>query len=266
MSVVVRDDGAEIWWESGGPEGAPAVLLVMGLGYPAAMWWRQIPAITERYRVILLDNRGAGHTGDVVGAPYAIETMAGDVIAVLEAAQEKTAHLVGLSMGGMIAQEIALTRPELVRSLVLMATHPGIRHATFDPEALQLVQARKAMTAEAAAEAAIPFNYAEATSRALIEEDWEMRLPLATTPTGYNAQMMGGLTWSSLDRLPSLEPPLLVLHGADDRLVPAVNGQRIADAVPESEHVELPGANHILTTDTADEVNRLLVAWFDKHS
>ena len=58
----------------------------MGMGYPAAMWWRQIPAITERYRVILLDNRGAGHTGDVVGAPYPIETMAADVIAVMEAA------------------------------------------------------------------------------------------------------------------------------------------------------------------------------------
>ena len=230
------------------------------------MWWRQIPAITSRYRVILIDNRGAGHTGDVVGAPYPIETMADDVIAVLEAAEEKQAHLVGLSMGGMIAQEVALTRPELVRSLVLMATHPGIRHATFEPEALRLVQARKAMSPREAAEAAIPFNYAEATPRALIEEDWELRLPLATSPAGYTAQMMGGLNWSSLDRLPSLEPPLAGDHGADDRLVPAVNGQRIADAVPGAVHIEIAGANHILTTDKADEVNHLLLAWFDKHA
>jgi len=265
MSVVERDDGAEIWWEVGGPEGAPAVALVMGLGYPAAMWWRQIPAITSRYRVVLIDNRGAGHTGDVRGAPYTIETMAEDVVAVLEAADVKKVHLVGLSMGGMIAQELALTRPELVQSLVLMATHPGIRHATFEPEALSLVQARQAMTAREAAEAAIAFNYAKTTPRALIEEDWDLRLPLASSPAGYTAQMMGGLHWSSLDRLPLLEPPLLVLHGADDRLVPAVNGQRIANAVPGSAHIELADANHILTTDKADEVNDLLLAWFDKH-
>ena len=266
MSVVEREDGAQIWWELGGPDGAPAVALVMGLGYPAAMWWRQIPAITTRYRVILIDNRGAGHTGDVVGAPYSIETMAEDVIAVLEAADVKKVHLVGLSMGGMIAQELALSRPELVQSLVLMATHPGIRHATFDPEALGLVQARKSMSAREAAEAAIAFNYAETTSRALMEEDWELRLPLASSPEGYTAQMMGGISWSSLDRLSELEPPLLILHGADDRLVPAVNGQRIADAVPGSVHVELADANHILTTDKADEVNELLLSWFDKHA
>jgi pimeloyl-ACP methyl ester carboxylesterase len=122
------------------------------------------------------------------------------------------------------------------------------------------------MTALEAAEAAIPFNYAAATPRALIEEDWELRMPLATTPAGYTAQMMGGMHWSSLDRLPSLEVPLLVLHGADDQLVPAVNGRRIAAAVPGSVHVELDGANHILTTDKADEVNDHLLAWFDKHS
>jgi 3-oxoadipate enol-lactonase len=266
MSMVERDDGAEIWWEAVGPEGAPAVVLIMGLGYPAAMWWRQIPAISSRHRVILLDNRGAGHTGDVAGAPYAIETMADDVIAVLDAAGEHEAHLVGLSMGGMIAQEIALTRPELVRSLTVLATHPGLRHATFEPEALAMMQKRGNLTARQAAELAIPFNYAVGTPRAAIEEDWDVRLPLASSPAGYTAQLMGGMHWSSLDRLPDLEAPLLVLHGADDRLVPPVNGRRVAGAVPGSAHVEIAGANHLLTTDRTDEVNGLLLGWFDKHA
>ena len=65
MPVLERPDSARIWWEAEGPEDGQAVLLIMGLGYPAAMWFRQLPALTERYRVIRLDNRGAGHTGDV---------------------------------------------------------------------------------------------------------------------------------------------------------------------------------------------------------
>lgn len=266
MAVAERDDGAEIWWESVGPTGGPAVVLVMGLGYPAAMWWRQIPALASDHRVILVDNRGAGHTGDVVGAPYSIETMADDVVAVIEAAGEQRVHLVGLSMGGMIAQEVALTRPELVQSLVLMATHPGVRHATFEPEALAMMHKRRNLTAREAAEVAIPFNYADTTPRASIEEDWAVRLPLASTPAGYLAQVTGGALWSSLDRLPDLEPPLLVLHGADDRLVPPVNGQRVADAVPGAVHIEVAHASHVLTTDQTDEINGLLLAWFDRNA
>ena len=65
MPLLERPDNAHIAWESDGPESGPAVLLIMGLGYPAAMWFRQMPALAERYRVIRVDNRGAGHTGDV---------------------------------------------------------------------------------------------------------------------------------------------------------------------------------------------------------
>ena len=266
MATVKRDDGAEIWWESHGPEGTQAVVLVTGLGYPAAMWWRQLPALTSAHRVILIDNRGAGRTGDVVGAPYTIEMMAGDVIAVIEAAGEERVHLAGLSMGGMIAQEVALTRPDLVQSLVLMSTHPGVRHATFEPAALNMLRRRGNMTAREAAELAIPFNYAAATPRAAIEEDWEVRLPLAASPAGYLAQMRGGAAWSSLERLATLEPPALVLHGADDQLVPPVNGERVATAIPGAVHIRIDNANHILTTDQTDEVNGLLLAWFEKFS
>jgi 3-oxoadipate enol-lactonase len=266
VSVVRREDGADIWWEATGPEGAPAIVLVMGLGYPAAMWWRQIPALSERYRVIVVDNRGAGHTGDVVAAPYTIETMAGDVVAVMDAAGETSAHLVGISMGGLIAQEVALTQPGRVRSLVLLATHAGLPHATFLPEAVEMLQKRATMTADEAAEASIPFNYAPRTPRSLIEQDWAVRLPLAATTAGYVAQATGGVTWTSLERLPDLKAPLLVVHGEGDLLVPLANGQLIAQTVPGAELVVVAGANHVLTTDKADEVNALVLAWLDRQA
>ncbi len=265
MPYLTRDDGARIWFEATGPQGAAAVVLVMGLGYPAAMWWRQVPVLAERHRVIVLDNRGAGHTGDVTGAPYLIETMAADVVAVLEAAGETRAHLVGISMGGMIAQEVALSRPDLVTSVVLMATHPGVRHATFAPAATALLQSRSGWTAREAAEASIPFNYSTTTPRAAMEEDWAVRLPLASTAAGYLAQLAGGANWSSLDRLAGLEPPTLVVHGADDGLVPVENGRLVAGSIDGSELVVVSDANHILTTDQTAVVNDLLLGWMDRH-
>src|SRR3712207_8171107 len=110
----------------------------MGLAYPAAMWFRLVPALAESYRVIRVDNRGAGRTGDVPGAPYTVETMAADSLAVLDAAGVDTAHVVGLSMGGLIAQELGLTAPERVRSLCLdrkstrlNSSHANISYAVF---------------------------------------------------------------------------------------------------------------------------------------
>jgi pimeloyl-ACP methyl ester carboxylesterase len=236
----------------------------MGLAYPAAMWWRQVPALSERYRVIVLDNRGAGHTGDVVGAPYTIETMAGDVAAVIEAAGESSAHIVGISMGGLIAQELALSQPRKVRSLSLLATHSGIPHAVMNPDAIAMLQNRVTMAVEEAAEASIPFNYAPTTTRAMIEEDWAVRLPLAATTEGYVAQVTGGFAWVSVDRLPALDLPTMVVHGELDALVPLANGELIAKTIPGAELEVVAGANHVLTTDKADEVNGLLLSWLDR--
>ena len=263
MPVVERPDGAQIWWDETGA-GDP-VLLLMGLAYPAAMWFRQVPALAERYRVIRMDNRGAGHTGDVVGVPYTVETLAADALAVLDAAGVERAHVVGISMGGLVAQELGLTAPERVRSLALLATHPGIAHAVVDPEALVLLQKRGEMTPEEAAEASIPFNYAPTTSRERIEEDWAVRFPLAATNAGYQAQG-GTALWSGLERLPSMTVPTLVLHGALDRLVPLTNGEKIANAIPDAKLVVLRDANHVLTTDTTERTNEVLLEWLGSQS
>ena len=233
----------------------------MGLGYPAAMWFRQLPALAERYRVIQVDNRGAGHTGDVPGAPYTVETMAADCLAVLDAAGVSSAHVVGISMGGLMAQEIALTAPDRVRSLCLLATHPGIAHAVLNPEAMAMLGNRGELTAREAAEASIPFNYAAATPRERIEEDWAVRLPLAATNEGYVAQLSGTSKWDGYDRLDRITSPTLVLHGELDALVPPDNGRILADRIPGAELVTVPKANHLLGTDQPEQVAELLVSW-----
>jgi pimeloyl-ACP methyl ester carboxylesterase len=266
VPVVQREDGAAISYEVDGPAQAPTVLLIMGLAYPAAMWFRLLPALTEDYRVVRVDNRGAGLTGDVPGAPYSVETMAADCLAVLDEVGVGAAHVVGISMGGLMAQELAVTTPERVLSLTLMATHPGIAHAVIDPEVLRIVTSGRAdMTPQEAAEASIPFNYAPATPRERIEEDWAVRLPLACTPAGYLAQVQGTLPWTRIDDLPELSTPTLVLHGELDRLCLPANGEILASRIPGAELVVVPDANHILMTDQAEQVTKVLLDWLGRH-
>jgi 3-oxoadipate enol-lactonase len=265
VPVVERPDTARIAWESDGPEDAPAVLLVMGLAYPAAMWFRLVPALAEGHRVLRVDNRGAGRTGDVPGAPYTVETMAADCLAVLDAAGVETAHVVGLSMGGLIAQELALTAPHRVRSLCLIATHPGIAHAVMNPQATALLMRRGQMTPQEAAEASIPFNYAPGTPRERIEEDWAVRFPLATTNEGYLAQAVGTSRWDGYDRIQGITAPTLVVQGELDALVPPENGRTIAGRIPGAELVMVPDANHLLMTDRPEHVSTVIVDWLHRN-
>jgi pimeloyl-ACP methyl ester carboxylesterase len=229
------------------------------------MWFRLMPVPTQHHRVLRVDNRGAGHTGDVPGAPYTVETMAADCLAVLDAAGVRAAHVIGISMGGLMAQEIALTAPERVRSLCLLATHPGISHAVMNPEALAILGRRGELTPREAAEASIPFNYAPSTPRELIEEDWAVRLPLAATNEGYLAQALGTSQWDGYDRLDSISSPTLVVHGELDALVPPANGRILADRIPGAELVTLPQANHLLGTDQPEQLSGLLVSWLGQH-
>jgi 3-oxoadipate enol-lactonase len=229
------------------------------------MWFRMVPALAARYRVIRVDNRGAGRTGDVPGAPYLVETMAADSLAVLDEAGVETAHIVGISMGGLVAQEIALTAPERVSSLCLLATHPGIAHAVVNPEAMAVLMKRGTMTPREAAEASVPYNYAPSTPRQRIEEDWAVRFPLAATNEGYLAQLTGTSQWDGYNRLAGITAPTLVLHGELDALVPPENARIIASRIPGAQLVLVPNANHILTTDQPEQLSRMLLDWLDSN-
>jgi pimeloyl-ACP methyl ester carboxylesterase len=257
---TTRPEGAEIAWYDEGGRGTP-VLLVMGLAYPAAAWFRQVPALAAHHRVLRVDNRGAGETGLVAGAPYTVETMTEDCVAVLDAAGVDDAHVVGISMGGLMVQELALSHPDRARSLTLMASHPGTAYGVWPQEMQDFMAARLGMPADERAEFSIPFNYPPSTPRTLIEEDWRVREAGTAGPEGYAAQ--GGTAgWTAWDRLPSLSVRTLVVHGAQDRLVVPENGARLAERIPDAKHVLVDEANHILTTDRTDEVNRLLLGWF----
>src|SRR5829696_7657480 len=127
-----------------GAEQAP-VLLVMGLGMAATGWWRTVPVLSERFRVLSFDNRGAGRSDKPPG-PYTVAQLADDAVAVLDAAGVGRAHVYGVSLGGMIAQEIALRHPARVDRLVLAATTAGGRAAAQAHDAADRLAALSART------------------------------------------------------------------------------------------------------------------------
>ena len=258
-------EGVQIFWAEEG-SGEP-VLLIMGIGYPGAMWYRLLPYLTDRYRTIRFDNRGVGTTG-VVPGPYTLEGMADDAAAVLDAAGERSAHVVGASMGGFIAQELTLRHPERVRSLVLACTHMnGPEAIPPSPEAMEMLVRRSSMTPLEAAEAAVPFIYAADTPRVRIEEDFGVRMRQPTSPEGYTNQLQAVLAHGgTYDRLPDIRVPTLVVHGTDDRLVNPDNAPVLAERIPGARLQMIEGASHVFFTDRTEEAGRILREFLDSVS
>jgi 3-oxoadipate enol-lactonase len=244
------NDGTQIYWTETG-SGHP-LLLIMGLGYSHEMWHRVTPVLSRHFRTILFDNRGVGRS-DIPAGPYPIDVMAADAAAVLDAASVERAHVFGISMGGMIAQEFALQYPGRVNKLVLGCTACGGPKAVrAEAEVNAVLMNRSNMPQEAAIQAAIPYIYDSHTPGERIEEDLVIRRRTFPEGRSYNAQLQGILAWYCYDRLSNISAPTLVIHGQSDRLVPPGNGKLIAESIPGAKLVLLPNASHIFTTDQLD--------------
>jgi 3-oxoadipate enol-lactonase len=253
-----ENDGVRIYWEEAG-KGEP-ILLVMGLGWASCMWHRTRQLLAEKYRVITFDNRGVGRS-DVPTGPYPIATMAADAAAVLDAAGVKSAHLYGISMGGMISQEFALQYPQRVKSLVLGCTAAGGPAALQPaPEVIQVLM-RRGMSPQEAIEAIDPFIYDSGTSRELIEQDRKLRVEWYPTAEGYLGQVQGIMAWEAYSRLAQIAVPTLVMHGENDQLIPAANGKLIAQRLPNAKLVLIPRASHIFPTDQPKMTDEALLSF-----
>jgi len=259
----VENQGTKIYWDEQG-KGAP-VLLIMGLGYTSALWFRVRPALAQHFRTIAFDNRGVG-LSDVPPGPYSIPTMASDAAAVLDAAGIARAHVFGISMGGMVAQEFALQYPARTHALILGCTAAGGPTAVrAESKVTDLLRARD-MTPEQAREAILPYIYDAATPRDKIDEDTSVRQRWLPTPAGYLAQLQAIVSFESYSRIAQIKAPTLVIHGKSDALVPPGNGQLIAERIPGARLVLLDRASHLFFTDQTETTLREILEFLLSHA
>ncbi|MBP2683162.1 MAG: alpha/beta fold hydrolase, partial [Deltaproteobacteria bacterium] len=249
--------GFRVYYETHG-SGFP-LLLINGLGSDHLEWLYQVPAFEPHFEVVIFDNRGTG-ASDVPPGPYTTAQMADDAAALLEALGIPRAHVLGVSLGGMIAQEVALRHPDRVARLVLGCTGPGGTLAVRpSPEAMAAFAGAGGEDPEAELRRMLPYLYSDAYIEERpkeIDAFLRRRLENRTPREGYTGQMAAAVTHDAADRLDRIRAGTLVITGDADRLVPPENSARIAGRIPGARLVLLPGAPHRLFAENADAFNR----------
>jgi 3-oxoadipate enol-lactonase len=237
----------------------PVLLLIGGLGFGRWAWFRQVPAFSRHFRTITFDARGErdleGGVGDLVA----------DVVALLEHLRVKKAHVLGTSLGGFVAQELALARPDLVDRLVLVGTSYGRGGPeTMTAWALADMVGLPSLNPEKAVRRGLEAATSEAY-RAQRPEEFEqlVRWRLADSPSlsAYYDQMRAGARFDVSRDVGHITSPTLVIHGSEDRFVPVANAVALAEAIPEARLRLLDDAGHLVFIERYADVNREVVTF-----
>jgi 3-oxoadipate enol-lactonase len=260
MPFVRASDGIRIHYSTTGRPSAPPVVMIQGLGADKNLWALQRLALSGRYRTIALDNRGAGRSDKPYGT-YSLEQMADDTVAVLDHAGAADAHVVGASMGGVIAQILALRNPERVRSLTLACTacqqHPWRRELLAEWAEIARERGMRAMTNTAARWTIGP----RSLRRISPAIGWLGPLAMSRPPHAFAAQVAAILAApEGLEALlETITVPTLVMVGNQDILTPRGDSEELAERIPTAELVVISGAAHGFMIEHGTTFNRILL-------
>lgn len=259
----IQANNINLYYEIQG-QGEP-LLLIYGLAGRGNGFLYQTPELSKHFRVITFDNRGVGDT-DQPEEPYSIAQMADDAAELLDALKIASANVFGISMGGMIAQELVLRHPQKVRKLALGCTHCGVKHCVPAPDwVTEIFKSLPGKPREQVVREGVAFNYSPHTQQhntQLIESLVPLFVDNRQRLTSYRNQLGAVYGFDSYDRLPQITAPTLVLTGTDDVLIPPDNSKIIAERIPEARLVDFTEAGHLFFIEKADEVNQVLLNFF----
>jgi 3-oxoadipate enol-lactonase len=267
-SRAIASDGTRLFVVERGK--GDAVLFIPGLGYATWSWRRQAGPISRFARVLLMDNRGAG-LSDKPAGPYSIPQMAEDAYQVLRQRDAGPAHVVGASMGGYIALSLALRHPDVVQSLVLLATTSGGTGSRHVPEeTLRAWAAAVPLGSAGFARATMPLSFAPGwveEHRAEFEELLALRLSASTPTESWRSQFAACASYLR-DGLPPgpVDQPAVIVHGTADRVVPYENAAHLARRLPQAAVITLNGAGHLCWIERPAAVNDIIRAVVNGHA
>ena len=262
-SGTVQANGQELYYEVHGQ--GPPLVLVMGIGYDSSLWMlAQVPALSSQLQVIMVDNRDAGRSSKA-SHPYSVADMADDLAGLLDGLGIQRSHLLGLSMGGMIAQEFALRHPNRLDRLVLTGTAAAPARSAADP--IQIWSWVKANDATGeifgGQQFASLFSTAFLRNHQAVRDTAELLAgnPYPMSPEAYGRQADAYRHFDALDRLHRITAPTLVVVGEQDLLTPPWVVREVADAIPGArfEVIRGNGSSHLLPLERPDEFNRLVL-------
>jgi len=258
INGAVKVNGVSLHYEITG-RGEP-LILIEGLGTATWLWWKQVPELSRHFRVVAYDLRGSGWS-DKPDEPYSIPMFADDLAGLMDALRIKQAHIVGISLGGYVAQEFAIRYPHRVKRLILCSTSTGGPHAI--PPSPDIIAALMMPVAGADdLRARMTLSVAPAYAAAHPEDLEQMlawRLDNPQPAYAYNRQLMSAVGWTSEGRLEQITVPTLVLAGSEDRVVPPQNADVLVSAIPHAEKVILQGAGHLINVEQPEQFNKEVI-------
>jgi 3-oxoadipate enol-lactonase len=236
----------------------PPLLLIQGLGYGGRGWGATLDLLAEDFTAAAFDNRGFG-ASDAPSGPYGVRDLAEDARAVLDAAGFERAHVVGASLGGMVAQELALAHPARIEKLVLACTTPGGPGAYPMPaRTVSLMLEAPTMRPELALRRFVENALGDGTSEELVERIISYRTANPPDRAGWQAQAAAGATHDAFDRIADIAAPTLVLHGTEDAVVDARNAELLAERIPGARLELLTGCGHLPFWEEPERFSRLI--------
>jgi 3-oxoadipate enol-lactonase len=254
--VSVTASEVRIAWERRGD--GPPLLLIHGLGYARWGWEPVAGPLAEDFSLLLFDNRGIGES-DAPPGPYTVAELAGDALGVLDAAGVERAHVLGTSLGGMVAQELALAAPERVDRLVLACTTPGGPTAAPMPErTVQLFAEGPTMPPEVALRRFVENALAAGADGSIVDRIMEHRLAIAQPFPAWQAQAAAGTMFDAASRIGAIQAPTLVLHGTDDFVVDPANAELLAALIPGARVELFPGTGHLFFWEQPERFVRVV--------
>jgi pimeloyl-ACP methyl ester carboxylesterase len=254
---TVHVNGVRLYYETYGQ--GEALLLIAGIGYGTWLWAKQVPELSKYFSVITFDNRGVGRS-DKPDSEYTVSLLASDAYELLRALNVERAYILGISLGGFIAQQLALDHPEIVNKLILCSTSFGGPNMILPKgEILQFMAFGAGKeTFQRGLELAFSPEYLAKNP----EEIARITAPMRRNPQpryAYLRQFMAPLNFNSEPRLHELTMPVLVMAGEADRVVPVENSRLLAAKLPNARLVTFPNAGHLFVVERADEVNRIIL-------
>jgi 3-oxoadipate enol-lactonase len=262
QSGTVQANGQRLYYEIHGD--GPPLVLVMGIGYDSSLWTlAQVPALSTQFRVVLVDNRDAGRSSRA-SHPYCIADMADDLAGLLDALGIQRSHLLGLSMGGMIAQEFAVRHPDRLDRLVLTGTAAAPARSAIDMiQIWSWVKANDAAGKVFGGQQFVSlFSTAFLRNHQAVQDTAELLAsnPYPMSPEAYARQADAYGQFDALDRLGTITAPTLVVVGEQDLLTPPWIAREVADAIPGArfEVIFGAGSSHVVPIERPDDFNRLV--------